>query len=93
MSMLHGAAGRPVGDGGAVANIPDEAAQYLTDGVDLYRCLGAMASGRGEMVGLENCRSLDVVLLSLAELHARHLRTVIPAANGAQRQAAPALGT
>ena len=56
-----------------------EAGRYLTDGVDLYRSLGAITSGMGEMVGLENCRSLDVVLLPIDELRARRMRAVSPA--------------
>jgi hypothetical protein len=33
----------------------------------------------GQMVGLENCRSLDVMLLPIGELRSRGLRAVIPA--------------
>lgn len=80
MSMLHGAESQSASDGpGAIAEHPSQSARYLTDGVDLYRCLGAMAGGMGEMIGLENCRSLDVVLLPIGELRARQLRAVTPA--------------
>lgn len=54
-------------------------ASYLTDGVNLYRVLGAIAGGAAEMIGLENCRSLEVILYPLAELGARSLRPVVPA--------------
>ena len=56
---------------GTVADHAGQAGRYLTDGVNLYRCLGAIASGMGQMVGLENCRSLDVMLLPIGELRAR----------------------
>jgi hypothetical protein len=60
------------------------ASRYLTDGVDLYRFIGAVASGMGQMVELENCRSLEVVLLPIGDLRARPLRAVTPApASGA----------
>jgi hypothetical protein len=54
--------------------------QSLRDrGVNLYRFLGAIAGGIGQTVGLENCHSLDVMLLpSVVELRARRLRAVIP---------------
>ena len=53
--------------------------RYLTDGVNLYRSLGILAGAMGQMVGLENCRSLDVMLLPIGELRSRGLRAVIPA--------------
>jgi hypothetical protein len=56
-----------------------QASGYLTDGVDLYRSLGAITHGPSQIVGLENCRSLDVVLLPIGELRTRGLRAVIPA--------------
>ena len=70
---------RAVADAGSVADHAGRSSRYLTDGVNLYRFVGAIASGTGEMVGLENCRSLDVMLLSIGELRARRLRAVIPA--------------
>ena len=51
---------------------------YVTDGVGLYRLLGAIASDMGQMVGLEDCRSLELILLPIQELHGRRLRPVIP---------------
>jgi hypothetical protein len=67
-------------DGGVFVDHEGHAGRYLTDGANLYRFLGAVPSGLGEMVGLENCRSLDVMLLPIAELRARRLRAVTPAA-------------
>ena len=52
---------------GAIADCPDQAGRYLTDGVDLYRLLGAVRRGMGEMVGLEDCRSLELILLPIGE--------------------------
>ncbi len=66
-------------EGVAVFDHAGRAGRYLTDGVDLYRSLGVIAGGMGQMVGLENCRSLDVVLLPIGELRTRGLRAVIPA--------------
>jgi hypothetical protein len=57
-----------------------QAGGYLTDGVELYRSLGAIPSAVGEMIGLENCHTLDVTLCRIAELRARQLRIVTPAA-------------
>jgi len=53
---------------------------YLTDGVELYRSLGAITLGPSRMIGLENCRSLDVSLIAVDELRRRRLRPVSPAA-------------
>ena len=55
---------------------------YLTDGVELYRSLGAITLDPCQMIGLENCRSLDVILIAADELRRRRLhpvRPVIPA--------------
>ena len=79
MSMLSGTGidlGRGAGDAGGGAE--DDAGSYLTDGVNLYRVLGAIPSGMGEMVGLENCRTLDVALVPVGELRARRMRVVVP---------------
>ncbi len=56
------------------------AGRYLTDGVNLYRCIGTVSSAAGQMIGLEDCHSLDVTLWPVGELCARRLRTVTPAA-------------
>jgi len=66
-------------DVGIIAEHADKASRYLTDGVNLYRYLGAIPSAMGDMVGLENCRSLDVTLWPIGELRKRQLRTVTPA--------------
>ncbi|HUO71815.1 MAG TPA: hypothetical protein VMU39_13655 [Solirubrobacteraceae bacterium] len=50
--------------------------RYLTDGVNLYRFMGSMVSRAGEMVGIENCRSLDIMLVPAEELHRRRVRPV-----------------
>ena len=60
-----------------------QAGDYLTDGVELYRSLGAITPDPCQMIGLENCLSLDVLLIAVDELHRRGLRPVIPAATGA----------
>ena len=60
-----------------------QAGDYLTDGVELYRSLGAVTPDPCQMIGLENCLSLDVVLIAVDELRRRRLRPVIPARNGA----------
>jgi len=49
---------------------------YLTDGVKLYRYVGGLPSQRSEIVALEDCRSLKILLLSLDELRALDLRTL-----------------
>jgi hypothetical protein len=51
---------------------------YLTDGTNLYRSLGLIAGGRGQMVGLENCRSLDAILVPIGEIRTGQLRAVTP---------------
>ena len=50
---------------------PSRPDRYLTDGVELYRLLGAVAGGACELVGLENCRSLEIVLVPVAEFRDR----------------------
>ena len=49
---------------------------YLTDGVFLYRVVGAMATAAGEMVELEDCYRLDTVPVHMRELRTRRLRVV-----------------
>jgi hypothetical protein len=60
----------------------DQPGRYVTDGINLYRHVGAISSGMGRMVGLENCRTLDVMWLPIGQLHARRLRPVIPSETG-----------
>jgi hypothetical protein len=50
--------------------------RYLTDGVELYRMLGAMARGAWELLAVENCRSLEICLIPLTELRRGRLRFV-----------------
>ena len=50
-------------------------ARYLTDGSRLYRNLGRL-DGAHEMIGLENCMSLEVMLVPCNELRDGHLRAV-----------------
>ena len=52
----------------------------LTDGVNLYRYVGTFPSPMGDIIGLENCRSLEVTLWPIGDLRARQLRTITPAA-------------
>jgi hypothetical protein len=52
---------------------------YLTDGINLHRYLGTIRSATGNLIGLENCRSLDVTLWPVGDLNARQLRAVDPA--------------
>ncbi|HUO69459.1 MAG TPA: hypothetical protein VMU39_01675 [Solirubrobacteraceae bacterium] len=57
----------------------DDPSLYLTDGVSLYRFLGAAAGGFGEMVELEDCSSLAVTVVPIGDLRARRMRVVTPA--------------
>jgi hypothetical protein len=54
------------------------AGRYLTDGVNLYRSLGPITLGPSQMIGVEDCRSLDVILIAADELRGHRLRQVIP---------------
>ena len=50
---------------------------YLTDGTSLYRYVGAAVSNTGEqLIGLEDCQSLKILLFDLDELRALRLRPV-----------------
>ncbi len=59
-----------------------QAGRYFTDGVNLFRSLGTIDRASSPTVGLENCRSLDVVLIPVDELRRRRLRPVIPTRSG-----------
>jgi hypothetical protein len=59
---------------------------YLTDGVFLFRVIGLVPDVAGEMVELEDCYGLDVVQVSVSDLHARGLRVVTPAPGVASRR-------
>lgn len=49
---------------------------YLTDGVELYRSIGVMSLDAERMIALEDCRSLDIVLMTLEDFRRRGLRPV-----------------
>jgi hypothetical protein len=73
------------GDGGLIADHAGRLSRYLTDGVGLYRCLDGMFAGASELVVLENCLSLEIVVVPIEELHGRRVRAVIPAEPDADR--------
>jgi len=49
---------------------------YLTDGTSLYRYVGGVPSGSSELIALEDCKSLKIMLFDLDELRALRLRPV-----------------
>jgi hypothetical protein len=57
------------------------AGRYVTDGLDLYRLLGPLeAPGITEgVVAIEDCHSLDVVLVEESELASWRMRPVLAA--------------
>ncbi|MGZ4187876.1 MAG: hypothetical protein ACXVVQ_22850 [Solirubrobacteraceae bacterium] len=54
---------------------------YLTNGTNLYRYVGGVPSGTGELVALEDCTSLKILLFDLDELRTLALRPVAATAN------------
>ncbi len=80
MAMLFQVWGRDpssaVGDAETVVDRTGHPSRYLTDGVNLYRFMGELGSGIEQLIGLEDCWSLEVVLLPIGELRARRLRGV-----------------
>ena len=54
----------------------DQGRRALTDGEHLYRFLGSIASRAGELIGIENCRSLEIMLVAVEELRTGRLRAV-----------------
>ncbi len=72
-------------DAGSIADYTSDACRYLTDGVNLYRHVGAIHGAMGYLIGLENCRSMDVTLWPVSELRDRQLRAVIPATGNQKR--------
>jgi hypothetical protein len=50
---------------------------YLTDGTRLFRLLGRFPGGDRGLAGLEDCRSLELVLLPAEELRQLSLRPVV----------------
>jgi len=55
---------------------PTDESPYLTDGVHLFRLLGAFSGGDSALLGLEDCRSLSVILVSAEDLRDAGLRSV-----------------
>ena len=81
----HSAGEESFGDEAGKAFDQDgRAGGYLTNGIDLYRLLGAITLGPSSMVGLENCRSLEVSLIAVDDLRSRRLRPVTPAATASK---------
>jgi len=62
-----------------VTSRPEPADRYLTDGDKLYRVIDAFRNSSGAVVGLEDCRSLEVILIPIKEFRALPLRPVSPA--------------
>jgi hypothetical protein len=54
-----------------------QAARYLTDGSNLYRIVDGLGSSFGDtVIGLEDCRTLEVILIALEDLRTLGLRPV-----------------
>jgi hypothetical protein len=64
-----------IGDGETVVDYAGHASRYLTDGVNLYRFVGEI----GQLIALEECWTMEVVLLTIGDLRAGRLRAVVPA--------------
>jgi hypothetical protein len=81
MSTLFEAVNRPrrrgLGDARRQADQEAHTSRYLTDVVNLYRFLGCIAGRAGRLAGLENRRSLDIMLVPLEELCSERLRAVM----------------
>jgi hypothetical protein len=57
------------------------AERYVTDGINLYRVVHGLRGPRGRgVVGVEDCRSLELMLLPADEFRALKLRPVRRAA-------------
>ncbi len=83
MTMLYGAGSEDLAhalaDVGTDADLDGQPGVYLTDEENLFRCVGAIANGGGHLVGLEDCRSLEIMWVPMCELRAHRLRDVSPA--------------
>jgi len=55
--------------------------RYLTDGLNLFRYLGTGRSPMGVIVKLEDCRTMDIMLIPAGQLRAGTWRAVRPAAD------------
>jgi hypothetical protein len=51
---------------------------YVTDGTELYRIVDGFPVSPAAVVGLENCRSLELVLVTVEDFAALALRPVRP---------------
>jgi hypothetical protein len=82
MSALFPGGKCGVSDGsGSTGAVPEEIARsgaYLTDEVFLYRVVGFVTSGMGQMVDLEDCYCLGVVRVPWGDVGTRQLRVVTP---------------
>lgn len=58
--------------------VDTDVGQYLTDGVHLYRIAETVGDADVSMIGLEDCRTLEVVLVASEEFPRLHLRDVVP---------------
>jgi len=58
----------------------DQSGCYLTDGFILYRYVGTVATGMGEMVELEDCCSLELTWLPIGQLRCLRAVTAAPGA-------------
>ncbi len=82
MAMLFQARGRDPSSAAVDAEtVVDDARHhsgYLTDGVNLYRFVGEIRGGIEHLIALEDCWTLEVLLLTIDDLRASRLRTVVP---------------
>jgi hypothetical protein len=82
LSRTTSTPGRHPADAGALVVDDDgRASRYLTDGVNLFRYLGTGRSPMGVIVKLEDCRSMDIMLIPAGQLQAGTWRAVQPAAD------------
>lgn len=71
---------RPAMAPAPVTSLP-EPGRYVTDGLNLFRLMRSVGDMvDGGVVALEDCRSLDVVLLPIDDFLGATLRAVRPAA-------------
>jgi hypothetical protein len=57
--------------------VEQRSGRYFTDGVNLYRMVDDLGGSSGHaLVGLEDCRSFEVVLMATSEFRALRLRPV-----------------
>lgn len=51
--------------------------RYITDGLNLYRVIGRIGpSSDASLLELEDCRSLELVVIPITQLRAMHVRPV-----------------